>query len=139
MARKKSSRDIPPEETVHFRPGELLGRLIGRFGDEHGLSRGEAARRLTSLAARGLTIDVHDEIVELSTYANCDFDSAAQTVLVEIAAGDAERAKAKKRPQNVREREEVVSLVLQRYHSAYYSTLSEEEEKRKARVRVRRY
>lgn len=136
MAKKKTSREISPGETIHFRPGELLGRMIGRFGDDRGLSRGEAARRLASLSVRGLGVESYELIEELSGYAGCDFDAASQTVYVEIAAEDAVRAKAKQAPQNALEREEVVSLVRLRFHSAYYMALSAKEQKKQVHIRL---
>lgn len=138
MGKRRRSGETPPAEVIHYRPGGLLGRLLTRFADEHGISRASAARRLACLAARGLDADAYSEVEELSGYAGCDFDSAAQLVHVAVATENSERAKAKKPPLDAAERRAAVSFVLAQHRAAFYATQYEreqEEEKKEARVR----
>ena len=50
--KKKAQRKKPePSDMIHFRPGSELGGLIGKLAEQLDLSRGEVAKRMTSLAS----------------------------------------------------------------------------------------
>lgn len=92
MAKKKSTRKKTTDdlEMIHFRPGAELGSLIGQWAKKSNLSRGEVAKRLTSLAIRGLDVGFYDDAERLSghLYGNGSFDEACHHlhVAVQIAA-----------------------------------------------------
>jgi hypothetical protein len=92
MAKKKSTRKKTTDdlEMIHFRPGAELGSLIGQWAKKSNLSRGEVAKRLTSLAIRRLDVGFYDDAERLSghLYGNGSFDEACHHlhVAVQIAA-----------------------------------------------------
>lgn len=48
--KRKSARKIRPIEAIHFHPGEMLGRSIGQYAMHWGTSRGDAVKRLVTVA-----------------------------------------------------------------------------------------
>ena len=73
-------------DTVQFRPGPELGKLISDFADAWRTSRGDAAKRLVALAIHGLDLDFAPLVQELTTYlyGNRDFDDACHQIHVMI-------------------------------------------------------
>ena len=65
---KKKKSGAPPEEMVHFRPGSELGQAINDCCASWKTSRGEAAKRLVSLAIHGLDLDFYGVVVDLMDY-----------------------------------------------------------------------
>ena len=89
MAKKKSvKKKTADSEMIHFRPGKELGSLIGQFSEQEGISRGEAAKRLTGLAIRCLDVGFYGLVEELSAYLfhSGNFDSACDQVYVAVEA-----------------------------------------------------
>lgn len=89
MAKKKSvKKKTADSEMIHFRPGKELGSLIGQFSEQEGISRGEAAKRLTGLAIRCLDVGFYGLVEELSAFLfhSGNFDSACDQVYVAVEA-----------------------------------------------------
>ena len=89
MAKKKSvKKKTADSEMIHFRPGKELGALIGQFSEQEGISRGEAAKRLTGLAIRCLDVGFYGLVEELSAFLfhSGNFDSACDQVYVAVEA-----------------------------------------------------
>jgi len=85
MGKKKATKTVPDNETIHFRPGAELGRLIAETAAQLALSRGEVAKRMTGLALRGLDFEDYAQIAELTDYMyGAGFDEACHQVHVAI-------------------------------------------------------
>lgn len=88
--KKKSS--VTPQDTgadremIHFRPGPELGRLVSQLADQFMLSRGEACKRMTSLAIRGFDLEFYaiaDDLTPL-LYGSGSFDEACHHLQVAV-------------------------------------------------------
>lgn len=91
--KKKSSKSNSHVEMIHFRPGRELGELISELAKESQISRGEAAKRMTGLAIRGLDSEIYQYAEELTQYlyGAASFDEACHHIAVAIhkSAADA--------------------------------------------------
>ena len=90
---KKKSRKVPNRETIHFRPGEELGRLISDAAKQLSISRGECAKRFVALAIRGLDNRFYELAERLChcEYGVPTFDDCCHLLFVQIANENAKR------------------------------------------------
>ncbi len=129
MATKQTvKRKVKDSETVHFRPGDELGRSIGELADAWDVSRGEVAKRLVCLGIHHLDIEFHDVVVELADYmyGNTFFDFACHQIHIAILQHDSMKTEGK---QTLEER-----LKIAKDHVADYRKLRGLEEVAKSRV-----
>lgn len=93
MATRKPPKKVPLGETIHFRPGEELGRLIAETADQLALSRGECAKRLVGLAIRNMDLSYYGLAARLGEcmYGGTTFDECCHHLHVAIATEDAGR------------------------------------------------
>ena len=137
MAKKKRK---PPTSTgdtpVQFRPGHLLADLLDKFADEWQVSRNEAARRLTALAAHNLDARHHELLCEYAEkmYGANDFTDACQRVLSELQSADTARVKVEKQPMTEDERQFEIVNVVRTYALLHRDPENPEEEKQVVRV-----
>ena len=136
MAKKKRAKKkaVDPMETIHFRPGPELGALIGQLADKLTISRGEAAKRLVSLAIRGLDIGFYEFANEYTEYlyGSGGFDEACHHLHVAVQ-DDADDPH-----QEVIDIERDKKLNAVRIHLERYRALkSFEEEAQKKRVSIK--
>ncbi|WP_254511402.1 hypothetical protein [Anatilimnocola floriformis] len=82
MAKKRPKKE--PIEAIQFRPGGKLGELINEFAGIWRISRGEAAKRLTALAAHKLDLEFAASVQDLAgcLYGAENFVDACQMVCV---------------------------------------------------------
>lgn len=96
MARKRSRKAISTTETIHFRPGRDLGEKIDQLANELMLSRGEAAKRVVSLAIREMDLadyyPLASRLVELE-YNGITFEDACHRLHVAIVQEETEHRK----------------------------------------------
>jgi hypothetical protein len=102
MAKKRPAKQ--PNEAIQFRPGGKLGELIDEFAGIWSTSRGEAAKRLTALAAHKLDLEFAPSVQELAGYfyGGEDFVDACHMVYVWLL--DVESVPRNQQLQIVRER-----------------------------------
>jgi len=87
MPKKQAVKKNSASDMIHFRPGQELGTLIGQLAEQSSISRGEAAKRLTSLAIHGLDLGFYGGVDDLASYlygVGTSFDEAAHAVYVAI-------------------------------------------------------
>ncbi len=84
--KRKVAKKIRPGETIHFRPGLLLGQVIAQYAERWRTSRGSAAKRLVVLAHNGLDPDFHDAAQELVTHLSetVGFEGACSCIRIRI-------------------------------------------------------
>ena len=89
MSKKKPS-STNSTDAIQFRPGEHLGKIIDEIANAERISRGEVAKRLTSLAAHGLSLDFYPFAVEIEQLADepYTFEASCEMISVRIAINE---------------------------------------------------
>ncbi len=64
---------------IQFRPGKQLGDQLALASRDWGVTANEAARRLVSLAASGLSSNDHDDVQHTAETTGASFTAAART------------------------------------------------------------
>ena len=94
MAKARREK-IPIREAVHFRPGEKLGQVLSYLAEQLGVSRGECAKRMVSLAIHGFDLDFYPIVDALTScpLAHSNFDECCHRLLVYICKQTEESCK----------------------------------------------
>ena len=95
---KKKPPSTNSTDAIQFRPGERLGKVIDEIANSERISRGEVAKRLTSLAAHGLWLEFYPYALEIEQLAEepYTFEAACEQIAVRISINEGPNKSNKK-------------------------------------------